>query len=110
MASVISVKLTKTESKSPATGSVRGIASAELERSDSDCAYNFTESIVERRAGPGILILTSSTQLLYKDHRAWDLCAEINNGAGSDAHGVLPQAVVELCDEVNKLLQIWTDA
>jgi DNA-binding CsgD family transcriptional regulator len=108
MASVISVKLRPTENKGPKSDEINNLA-FEQERS-TDAARNFTESIVERRGGPGILILTSSTQLLYKDRRAWDLCAEINNGAGSAAQGVLPRAVVELCDQVNKLLQIWTDA
>ena len=109
MASVISVKVSKAEKNGSTTeGTQANIG--EFQRSFPDAAYDLTESIMERRVGPGILILTSSSQLLYKDRRAWDLCAEINKGAGKAAGGVLPTPVVELCEEVNKLLQIWTDA
>jgi DNA-binding CsgD family transcriptional regulator len=38
------------------------------------------------------------------------LCAEISNRAGSTTSTVLPTQIVELCEEVAKLLQIWTDA
>jgi len=109
MATVISVKLTKAE-KNGSTDERTQANIGEFQRSFPDAAYDHTESIMERRVGPGILILTSSSQLLYKDRRAWDLCAEINKGAGKAAIGVLPTPVVELCEEVNKLLQIWTDA
>jgi DNA-binding CsgD family transcriptional regulator len=109
MASVISVKISHAENNGSVTENNRG-KSGEFERSYPDPAYELTESIMERRVGPGILILTSSSQLLYKDRRAWDLCAEMNKGAGKAAIGVLPTPVVALCEEVNKLLQIWTDA
>jgi DNA-binding CsgD family transcriptional regulator len=109
MASVISVKISQAENNGSVTENNRA-KSGEFERPDPDPDYDLTESIMERRVGPGILILTSSSQLLYKDRRAWDLCAEINKGAGKGAIGVLPTPVVELCEEVNKLLQIWTDA
>ncbi|HEY3197098.1 MAG TPA: helix-turn-helix transcriptional regulator [Nitrospirales bacterium] len=109
MASVISVKLSKAEKNGATVEKTQGNIE-EFQRSFPDAAYDLTESIMERRVGPGILILTSSSQLLYKDRRAWDLCAEINKGAGKAANGVLPTPVVELCGEVNKLLQIWTDA
>ena len=109
MASVISVKVNKAEKNGSTTERTQANI-GEFQRSFPDAAYDLTESIMERRVGPGILILTSSSQLLYKDRRAWDLCAEINKGAGKAASGVLPTPVVELCEEVNKLLQIWTDA
>lgn len=75
-----------------------------------DSSRDFTEHIVEKRVGPGILILTTSMQLLYKDHRAWDLCAEISKAAGRAGNSVLPSPIVELCEEINTLLQIWTDS
>jgi DNA-binding CsgD family transcriptional regulator len=68
------------------------------------------------------LILTTSNQLVYQDRRAWELCALITdgegdtgnvnnrNGAGKGASRVLPQVVKELCAEIAKLLQVWTEA
>ena len=69
------------------------------------------ESIAEKRAGPGILLLSSSMQLLYRDRRTWELCAQINKAQnGKAANGVLPTAVAELCSEIMKTLQVRTDA
>jgi DNA-binding CsgD family transcriptional regulator len=69
------------------------------------------ESIAEKRAGPGILLLSSSMQLLYRDRRTWELCAQINKTQnGKAANGVLPPAVAELADEIMKTLQIRTEA
>ena len=69
----------------------------------------------ERRAathaGPGIILLTASMQLLYKDRRAWELCQQIiRDQDGKTANGVLPPAVAGLADQVRKLLQARTDA
>jgi DNA-binding CsgD family transcriptional regulator len=109
MASVISLALNKPEKRSP-ENTLGGSQSADAKKPPTDSSLtDFTQSIVGRRLGPGILILTSSTQLLYKDRRAWELCAEINNREGT-ANTVLPPQVAELCDEVAKLLRIWTDA
>src|SRR5438132_6685921 len=109
MAGVISVTVRKPYRKGQAKEVIQGKQTPELERFSPDCASDYTDaSIAGERVGPGILILNPSTQLLYKDHRAWDLCAEINKGDGRTADG-LPFSIVELCAEVNKLLQIWTD-
>ncbi len=111
MAGVISLTLNKPEKKRSADDLQNGAQSSDPRKSLMDSSLNdFTQSIVGRRLGPGILILTSSTQLLYKDRRAWELCAEMSNRAGGTASTALPTQVVELCDEVAKLLQIWTDA
>jgi DNA-binding NarL/FixJ family response regulator len=81
---------------------------AELNQSSAD--YH-VESIAEKRAGPGILLLSSSMQLLYRDRRTWELCAQINKAQnGKAANGVLPPAVAELCSEIMKTLQIRTEA
>ena len=110
MASVISLTLNKPEKKRSPDNALGGSQNADAMKPLTDSSLNdFTQSIVGRRLGPGILILTSSIQLLYKDRRAWELCAEINNRE-STANTVLPTQVAELCDEVAKLLQIWTDA
>ena len=74
-------------------------------------ADHHLESIAEKRAGPGILLLSSSMQLMYRDRRTWELCAQINKEQnGATANGVLPTAVVELCSEIMKTLQVRTDA
>jgi len=60
--------------------------------------------------GPGILLLTASMQLLYKDQRAWELCRQIiRSQNGKRAHGVLPPAVASLVDQIRKLLTIRAD-
>ena len=108
MAGVISVTIRKAPGKGPAKQVIRGQQTQE--RFSPDCAADFADqSIAEKRIGPGILILTPSTHLLYKDHRAWDLCAAINKDDGRTTDG-LPLCIVELCREVSNLLQIWTDA
>jgi DNA-binding CsgD family transcriptional regulator len=67
-----------------------------------------TDSIADRRSGPGILLLTPSLQLLYKDRRAWELCQYLGRGAENGKRG-LPQPVVDLCKEISDLLQVRTD-
>jgi DNA-binding CsgD family transcriptional regulator len=111
MAGVISLTLNKPEKNRLADDMLNGAQSGDLRKSGNDSSLNdFTQSILGKRLGPGILILSSSTQLMYKDRRAWELCAEISNRAGSTTSTVLPTQIVELCEEVAKLLQIWTDA
>jgi DNA-binding CsgD family transcriptional regulator len=111
MAGVISLTLNEPEKKRSANDLLNGAQSGNTLKSMTDSSLNdFTQSIVGRRLGPGILILSSSSQLLYKDRRAWELCAEISNRAGGMANAALPSQVVELCNEVTKLLHIWTDA
>jgi DNA-binding CsgD family transcriptional regulator len=81
---------------------------AEMNEPSSDI---HVESIAEKRAGPGILLLTSSMQLLYRDRRTWELCGQINKAQnGKAANGVLPPAVAELCAEIMKTLQVRTEA
>ncbi len=73
--------------------------------------YDHAESIAEKRMGPGILMLSSSMQLLYSDRPTWELFGRINKGRGNkSAHGGLPPPVVELCTEIIKMLQVRTEA
>ncbi|HEV8326769.1 MAG TPA: hypothetical protein VGQ08_04745, partial [Nitrospiraceae bacterium] len=61
-------------------------------------------------AGPGIMLLTASMQLLYKDRRAWELCQQIIRCQdGKTANGVLPPAVASLVDQIRKILTVRTD-
>jgi DNA-binding CsgD family transcriptional regulator len=60
--------------------------------------------------GPGIMLLTASMRLLYKDRRAGELCQQIIRCQdGKAAHGVLPPAIVSLVDHIQKLLTVRTD-
>src|SRR6266404_4535949 len=60
--------------------------------------------------GPGIMLLTASMRLLYKDRRAWELCQQIIRCQdGKAAHGVLPPAVASLVEQIQKLLKLRTD-
>jgi DNA-binding CsgD family transcriptional regulator len=111
MAGVISLTLNQPDKRRSADALLNGGQPCNPMKSLEDSSLNdFTQNIVGRRLAPGILILTSSTLLLYKDRRAWELCAEISNRSAGTANTVLPTQVVELCEEVAKLLQIWTDA
>ena len=83
---------------------------SENDEFDDEVSSAFTESIAEKRAGPGILILSTSGHLLYKDRRAWELCAALDLSGGEVSLKTLPLPVQELCAEINKLLQVRTDA
>jgi len=61
-------------------------------------------------AGPGIMLLTASMRLLYKDRRAGELCQQIVRCQdGKTANGVLPPAVVSLVNQIQKILTVRTD-
>ena len=86
------------------------VPATENDEFDDEVSSAFTESIAEKRAGPGILILSTSGRLLYKDRRAWELCAALDVSGGEVSLKTLPLPVQELCGEINKLLQVRTDA
>ncbi len=104
MSSVISVSTRK---------DARGHLSAEhpdaREVQDDQASTAHTESIAERRVGPGILILSTSGHLLYKDRRVWELCGALDKN-GDTSPKMLPLAIQEVCAEINKLLLVRTDA
>src|SRR2546428_10959523 len=55
----------------------------------------------EIRTNPGVIVLTHQGQLLYLNHEASELCAEINHARlGQVARGVLPIEVVNLCHAI----------
>ncbi|MBA3757241.1 MAG: hypothetical protein H0X02_13940, partial [Nitrosomonas sp.] len=73
------------------------------------------DNVVDQRAGAGIVVLTSSMQLLHMNRQAAELSKLINmteNGGApaKAAHGVLPSALTELCAELIKALQVRTEA
>jgi DNA-binding CsgD family transcriptional regulator len=69
-------------------------------------AWDPMESLVDKRVGPGILMLSASMQMLYRDRRSWELCGLINKHHNSkSATGVLPPAVADLAAEIMKALK-----
>ncbi len=73
------------------------------------------DSITEQRAGPGIVVLSSSLQLLHMNRQASELCKKINQAEHTaegpkQAHGVLPTALTELSSEIIKALTVRTEA
>src|SRR5438094_7930159 len=71
--------------------------------------YGDAESIAEKRMGPGILMVSSSMQLLYSDRRIWELFGRIKTHEGKAQHGVLQPGVEALCSEIIKILQVRTE-
>jgi len=73
------------------------------------------DNLADQRAGAGIVVLSSSMQLLHMNRQAAELSKLINmaeNGGApaKSAQGVLPSALTELCTEVLKALQVRTEA
>ena len=81
-----------------------------MEEIIADVSIDHKKSMAVPQAGPGIMLLTASMQLLYKDQRAGELCQQIiRSQDGKTAHGVLPPAVVSLVHQIQKTLTVRTD-
>jgi len=81
-----------------------------VEENAHDVSSEHTVSMTVPHAGPGIMLLTASMRLLYKDQRAGELCQQIIRCQdGKTANGVLPQAVASLVDQIRKTLTVRTD-
>jgi DNA-binding CsgD family transcriptional regulator len=81
-----------------------------VEENIDDVSIDHKESLATTHAGPGIMLLTASMRLLYKDRRAWELCQQIIRCQdGKTANGVLPPAVASLVDQIRKTLKVRTD-
>ena len=83
--------------------------------SPDNSATGHADSITEQRAGPGIIVLSSSLQLLHMNRQASELCKKINKvehsgDSSKHAHGVLPTALTELSSEIIKALTVRTEA
>ncbi|WP_447979431.1 response regulator transcription factor [Candidatus Nitrospira bockiana] len=57
------------------------------------------------RGGPGILILSTDNKLLHMNRRGWELIKQINEVQAVRAGGLLPNAVTEICSEIQNLLR-----
>jgi len=81
-----------------------------VEENIDDVSIDHKKSIAAPHAGPGIMLLTASMRLLYKDRRAGELCQQIVRCQdGKTANGVLPPAVVSLVNQIQKILTVRTD-
>ena len=81
-----------------------------MEETLDDVASNQQERTEVPHARPGIMLLTASRQLLYKNRWASELCRKIIQCQdGKTAHGVLPPAVASLVDEICRILEVQAD-
>jgi DNA-binding CsgD family transcriptional regulator len=64
-------------------------------------------SIVEKRAGPGVLLVSAAMQLIYCDQCARELCLLLNkDGSENMGSAALPAAVLDFCREAIDLLNV----
>jgi DNA-binding CsgD family transcriptional regulator len=64
------------------------------------------QEIAAKRVAPGVLFLTSSLELIYKDQHSRHLCGVISHAQGvKTARGLLPPAVLEVCGKVAQLMK-----
>jgi DNA-binding CsgD family transcriptional regulator len=73
------------------------------------------DNLADQRVGAGIVVLSTSMQLLHMNRQAAELSKLINmtdNGGTPPraAQGVLPAMLTELCLEIIKALQVRTEA
>ncbi len=83
----------------------------EIQGTGDDSAFN----LADLRTGPGIVVLSVARQLLYMNQAAHELIRQINatgqgKGSPSGAHGVLPEALTQVCREVIDILKVRTEA
>ena len=65
------------------------------------------DSIAEKRAGPGLLLMSASMQLIYCDPCARQLWLLLNKEvSGKMAYGILPPVITTFCHEVIELLSV----
>ncbi|HMS83358.1 MAG TPA: LuxR C-terminal-related transcriptional regulator [Nitrospira sp.] len=74
-----------------------------------------TDALADQRAGSGIVVLSTSMQLLHMNRQATELAKKINavehgGNATVSARGILPTPLTELCAEIIKALHIRTEA
>ncbi|WP_447977276.1 helix-turn-helix transcriptional regulator [Candidatus Nitrospira bockiana] len=60
-------------------------------------------ALTEQRQGPAILILSRECSVQYFNRAAWDLLLQIHGNA-EDRVGLLPRVVVDLCHDLERLL------
>jgi hypothetical protein len=74
-------------------------------------SYGSEEQIELSFDSPGVLMFTSSFRLCYKNQRATELCEQITRYESAKiVNGIMPLAVTNLADEVQRLLRIRTES
>jgi len=82
-----------------------------MEREDGLSLLVHEDSLAGQHTGAGIILLSASMRLLYKDQRAGELCEQIiRSQGGKTANGVLPPAVVSLANEIRNIFQTPREA
>jgi DNA-binding CsgD family transcriptional regulator len=95
---------TRKDSQAPSLGDV--CSGGTMKEKSNTVSWEFLDDIVDKRIGPGILMLTGTMQMLYRDRRSSELCGQINRDQnGAAANGVLPLAVADICAEIMKALK-----
>ena len=81
-----------------------------MDKDRDDVSIDRKESLAFRHAGPGIMLLTASMRLLYKDRRAGELCQQIIRCQdGKTANGLLPPAIACLVYQIRNILTVRPD-
>lgn len=71
----------------------------------------YMENIAEQRSGPGLLVLTSSCQIMHVNRQAAELIEEMSHREnGNPPTGELPSPISDLAAEIVKNLQVRTEA
>lgn len=86
-----------------------------MENNSEHLSLDAGEMIADQRAGPGIVVLSTSMQLLHMNRQAAVLSRQINEAERGTkepkvASGVLPATLTELCGEIVKALHVRTEA
>lgn len=67
------------------------------------------EHLLDKRSGPGLIVLTVNMELLFLNRRASELCRDFGNSEPvASAFARLPSPVLGLCSEIQSLLQSKT--
>lgn len=69
-------------------------------------AFVFMEAMAQDRPGPGVLVFTATLQLLYMNQSARELTGRLHQACtGRPMQGMLPQDVVDFCEDLVRLLR-----
>lgn len=81
-----------------------------MREGDAEDSLSQARNLVQKRATPGILLLTTSLQILYSDHRIWELCGQLHKPQReTGSKQKLPKPVMDFCGELVKLLEVKPD-
>src|SRR2546426_11322961 len=74
-------------------------------------SFDFLETLVEQRVGPGILLLSPALKLMHMNRRGWEPRRKITQGENREAaSGRLPPALTQLRGEASAARRARSDA